>query len=396
MSINETTNSTEIMSTANIIIAGVTGAGKSTLINAVFGKDFAETGKGRPITQEIREYRSLEVPIRIWDSIGFEIGTDNNGVSKTKTVITKIKKTIEEQASKEDVDQIHAIWYCINQGGSRYQQTEADFVKELHSVGVPFIIIITQASQEDESFVYEIDKLNRANGITDIPIIEVLAQDINYRGGVCIPAFGLDTLVDKTLEMLPEFIKGSFIAGQQIKVVLKREQCEDIITKYEKLAENGFWDKFPLIKMGVVDKKFKHMVKEIFAVYNQILSDGVYDNIIFDLSTSWSKGLGSWCLNPFAFKKNKEKLEKLMAEIEKNGAEGLILAEREYKLSYQAARMITFYGYTLLMAIEDVWKMIRDEKIKNLEEVVIPQIKERINYYLSEKRQTNASQKSWL
>lgn len=74
---------------------------KSTLINAVFGKDFAETGKGHPITQEIREYRSRDVPVRIWDSIGFEIGTDNNGVSKTKASITKIKKTLKNKHRKK-------------------------------------------------------------------------------------------------------------------------------------------------------------------------------------------------------------------------------------------------------------------------------------------------------
>ena len=133
---NEKVKANDIFKTANIIIAGITGAGKSTLINAVFGKDFAETGKGRPVTQEIREYRNDSVPVRIWDSIGFEIGNDNNGVSKTKASITKIKKTIEEQSSKDQVDHIHAIWYCINQGGSRYQPTEAEFVKELHTIGV--------------------------------------------------------------------------------------------------------------------------------------------------------------------------------------------------------------------------------------------------------------------
>lgn len=51
--------------------------------------------------------------------------------------------------------------------------------------------------------------------------------------------------------------------------------------------------------------------------------------------------------------------------------------------------MITYYGYTLLMSIEDVWEMIRADKIKNLEEVVVPQIKERIQYYLSGKRKKN-------
>ena len=386
---NQNTQTNDIFDTANIIIAGITGAGKSTLINAVFGKDFAATGKGRPVTQEIKEYCNPNVPVRIWDSIGFEIGNDNSGVSKTKASITKIKKTIEEQASKDQIDHIHAIWYCINQGGSRYQPTEAEFVRELHSIGVPFIIVVTQCIEEDDEFVNEINNLNFKNGITDIPVIEVLAQDKTFRGGGSIPSFGLDLLVDETMKMLPDFVKGSFIAGQQIKVVLKREECESIITKYEKMAENGFWDKVPFINMGVIDNKFKKMVKDIFAVYNQILSEKAYDDIIFDLSKSWTKGLFSWCIVPAVFNKNKDELDRLMREIEKKGADGLELETGEFKDSTRAARMITYYGYTLLMAIEDVWKLIRDEIIKNIEEVVIPQIKERIRYYLSGRQKNN-------
>ena len=36
---------------ANILIAGRTGVGKSTLINAVFQGNMAETGQGRPVTR---------------------------------------------------------------------------------------------------------------------------------------------------------------------------------------------------------------------------------------------------------------------------------------------------------------------------------------------------------
>ena len=40
----------------NILIAGRTGVGKSTLINEVFQGKLAATGQGRPVTRETREY----------------------------------------------------------------------------------------------------------------------------------------------------------------------------------------------------------------------------------------------------------------------------------------------------------------------------------------------------
>ncbi len=36
----------------NVLIAGRTGVGKSTLINAMFQGNIAETGQGRPVTQQ--------------------------------------------------------------------------------------------------------------------------------------------------------------------------------------------------------------------------------------------------------------------------------------------------------------------------------------------------------
>ncbi|MCV5649681.1 50S ribosome-binding GTPase, partial [Escherichia coli] len=39
----------------NILIAGRSGVGKSTLINSVFQSSIAETGQGKPVTKNTRE-----------------------------------------------------------------------------------------------------------------------------------------------------------------------------------------------------------------------------------------------------------------------------------------------------------------------------------------------------
>ena len=132
--------SEEELPTANIIVAGITGTGKSTLINAVFGSELAKTGSGRPVTEHIDEYQNNDIPVHIWDTVGLELNSE-----KTARSIASIKETIAKKASTDDqFDRVHAIWYCINSGSNRYQGAELDFIKELHSTHLPFIIVLTQ------------------------------------------------------------------------------------------------------------------------------------------------------------------------------------------------------------------------------------------------------------
>ena len=55
----------------NVLIAGKTGAGKSTLINAVFGKEVAVTGSGRPVTQHVEKFTKDN--FSIFDTKGLEM-----------------------------------------------------------------------------------------------------------------------------------------------------------------------------------------------------------------------------------------------------------------------------------------------------------------------------------
>ena len=61
------------LNTLNIIVAGKTGVGKSTLINEVFRGDMADTGIGRPVTDHIRKISKKDVPLNIYDTRGFEM-----------------------------------------------------------------------------------------------------------------------------------------------------------------------------------------------------------------------------------------------------------------------------------------------------------------------------------
>lgn len=338
------------MPPANIMVAGITGAGKSTLLNAVFGADVAETGKGRPVTSHIHEYRSDSVPIHIWDTVGLELDS-----AKTKESINSIRETIASKAdSKDHFDHVHAIWYCINSRSSRYQGAELEFIKSLHSIGVPFIIVLTQCIDDPEEinhFEAQIRDINYSMGMTDIDIVQVCAQDFKLRG-FTIEAFGLDNLVQTTINKMPDFIKGSFIAAQNVSKAQKREYCGDVIVKYVDEAIAGFWDKVPIINVFTTDKKMIKMFSEIGMLYNSIIPEDRIQDVI--------RSMGSMDIEHAVFglilpvnKKFDQKMDSLFRAKEEAG---FSVPVEKLGHNERVARLLVRYGYLYLEGIEDLWK----------------------------------------
>ena len=64
---------THEIGTVNILIAGRTGVGKSTLINEVFQGRLATTGQGKPVTRETRRFTKKGVPLATYDTRGLEL-----------------------------------------------------------------------------------------------------------------------------------------------------------------------------------------------------------------------------------------------------------------------------------------------------------------------------------
>lgn len=364
---------TSDLKTANIMVAGKTGTGKSTLLNAIFGENLATTGTGRPVTEHIDEYKHESIPIHIWDTVGLELDSE-----KTRKSIEEIKKTIASKSeSNDELDQIHAIWYCINSGSNRYEGAELDFIKELYSIGVPFTIVLTQcygAKKKIGEFEEVINKINHEMGLNNISIIRVLAQDyeveIDEDTIITKPAFGLEELIGITMDQLPEYVQSGFIAAQKVSESLKHSECEKLIWLYvERVRDNYWsktkiinWDNVPLVNILTTDAHIKDLFRDISIIYNTEIDETQLEKIMYELGGLSPENAFQGLLNPIS-KKFDENVEKFY---QRN-------AKGEYDSDYsilpknmRVARMIVLYGYTFLESIEKYWERLRDEKLENL------------------------------
>ncbi len=355
----------------NIIVAGITGVGKSTLINAIFGDEYAKTGSGKPVTEHMDMYSSEEVPIKIWDTVGLELNAE-----KTEKSIHDIQNTIAEKAkSNDEYNTIHAIWYCINSGSKRYQGKELEFIKKLHDCGVPFIIVLTQCTAAEEqvkAFEDEIRKINLSMGMQDIEIVQVCAKDFEMRN-YSIPAFGLKDLVELTVEKMPKYLKESFIAAQRVSQEQKREAAEKMICEYVQAAKEGFWDKIPFINIISANNRIKNMLSKLGQIYNTNLSQDNVNEIVTVIESKKS----FWTLiNPFDMTYGDRLKETLSSSGGYTGQSGKLIDNRN-----KVASMIAFYGYTMVQALEESWNGNTKEKVEEIDEF-LPKLKNWIADYL--------------
>ena len=190
------------LKTLNIIVAGKTGVGKSTLINAVFKDNLANTGMGKPVTTHMRRISKKGIPLAIYDTRGFELGKEVQAEVK-KEVINTISKGL---ATKDINKTIHCIWYCINTASNRIEPEEIEWLRELSMdnqiTQVPIIVVLTQSFSKKKAQEIRQSLLNENLDI--IQVIPVLADDYEIEDLGIAKAYGLDVLIQVMGEALPD------------------------------------------------------------------------------------------------------------------------------------------------------------------------------------------------
>ena len=201
----------------NILVAGQTGVGKSTLINGVFGGAFAATSAGEPVTRHAEWYQSDTVPLRLLDTRGLE-------AKEYAATLAAMRAEIENSRAQDDArDQLHIGWVCISAPSSRVQDCDVDLVRLLNRYDIPAILVLTK-DDGDEEFAEEAARVlaGRRARVTGVVRVRALAKARR-------PAAGLEELVAATFAALPAAHRAAFAAAQRVSRAMSRSLAEDYV-----------------------------------------------------------------------------------------------------------------------------------------------------------------------
>lgn len=215
------------LNTLNIIVAGKTGVGKSTLINAVFRDKLAETGMGKPVTDHMRKISKKGIPLAIYDTKGFELGRDVQ-----QQVKQEVMETISKGLATQDINKaVHCIWYCINTASNRVEPEEIEWLKELSKENqitqVPIIVVLTQSFSKKNADAMRKMILNE--NLDVVQVVPVLAEDYEIDEAYVARSYGLDVLIHVMGEALPDELMDTLQNVQIASLAEKKKRAQAAI-----------------------------------------------------------------------------------------------------------------------------------------------------------------------
>ena len=286
----------------NVLILGTSGCGKSTLINALLEANEAPTGVGEAVTKEIAIYQNEQVPFRMIDSVGYEYG-----LFRQNKIKKDIAKFCKEGVKLADVEKlVHMIWFCIDGTTKRIDQEVLSYIKSVTSdwKNVPVIVVFTKSYSQTEieenvkMAEKAFDKYNnthKKNQLNLKAIIPVVAKTYSINETTAVVPTGLDTLINKTIELMPEAKTISKESVKAIDIKLKGTMANAILGSSTAAATVVGAIPIPIPDATILVPLQTAMLKGIsktYGLHNQSASNDIIDTVLkVGATTMAGKGL---------------------------------------------------------------------------------------------------------
>lgn len=256
----------------NLAVIGGSGVGKSSLVNAVFKRDWAAVGKGLPVTRGVRYYH--DESLGIWDVEGFEIGSPVPPAEQLRAHL----KAISEHPSNQ---QIAVVWYCVKSNDDRLTPADIAMIRELDAEGLPVILVLTKVDwglsvipgrrsipKGVEEFIDWLEDPVDAEGepihIPYRSVIPTSTRDKHGKG----TGFGLGELVTETLALAPEDEKDAFRIAQRLNLPWKREMVRTVVAGASAAAAGAAAVPFPVADAAILAPIQLGMMGRIAIIYD--------------------------------------------------------------------------------------------------------------------------------
>ena len=254
--------------TPKVAVFGDTGVGKSSLCNALFGKDVAPISDVEACTRKPQD-------IFIGNKEGGINLIDVPGIGEDPSRHKEYMELYESLLPKVDL-----VLWAIKSDDRKYATAIEVYDKILkpHSNKIPTIFVITQIDKIEPYRDWDI-KNNKPGREQEANIIRKV-NDISKRFNVSVnkiidvsssDSYNLVKLVDKIVEVLPNEKKYSFV---------RETKDENVSNEAEKKAEKGIWDSIvdvagdaiEIVKDVVVDIIVENTTKVVKKIWDKLTS----------------------------------------------------------------------------------------------------------------------------